>query len=69
MQYADIDKAPEERARGITINATHVEYETGKWLAVTVYGNDEVVSFVFSSNSSLFINSGGIHIFIITAVR
>ena len=28
MQYADIDKAPEERARGITINATHVEYET-----------------------------------------
>lgn len=30
MQYADIDKAPEERARGITINATHVEYETDK---------------------------------------
>jgi elongation factor Tu len=28
MNYADIDKAPEERARGITINATHVEYET-----------------------------------------
>ena len=28
MDYADIDKAPEERARGITINATHVEYET-----------------------------------------
>ena len=26
--YADIDKAPEERARGITINSTHVEYET-----------------------------------------
>lgn len=25
-----IDKAPEERARGITINATHVEYETAK---------------------------------------
>lgn len=24
----DIDKAPEEKARGITINATHVEYET-----------------------------------------
>ena len=26
--YADIDKAPEEKARGITINSTHVEYET-----------------------------------------
>ena len=26
--YAAIDKAPEERARGITINASHVEYET-----------------------------------------
>lgn len=28
MLYEDIDKSPEERARGITINATHVEYET-----------------------------------------
>jgi elongation factor Tu len=27
--YADIDTAPEERARGITINTAHVEYETG----------------------------------------
>jgi len=26
--YASIDNAPEEKARGITINATHVEYET-----------------------------------------
>ncbi|MGI6156992.1 MAG: elongation factor Tu [Saccharofermentanales bacterium] len=26
--YGAIDKAPEERARGITINASHVEYET-----------------------------------------
>ena len=26
--YADIDKAPEERARGITIATAHVEYET-----------------------------------------
>ena len=26
--YANIDKAPEERARGITINTAHVEYET-----------------------------------------
>ena len=28
--YETIDKAPEERARGITINITHVEYETEK---------------------------------------
>ena len=28
--YANIDKAPEERERGITINTAHVEYETGK---------------------------------------
>ena len=28
--YASIDKTPEEKARGITINATHVEYETDK---------------------------------------
>ncbi len=26
--YADIDNAPEEKARGITINSSHVEYET-----------------------------------------
>src|ERR1700739_2891187 len=28
--YADIDAAPEEKARGITINTAHVEYETTK---------------------------------------
>src|ERR1700741_2813090 len=27
--YANIDKAPEERERGITISTAHVEYETG----------------------------------------
>lgn len=26
--YKDIDNAPEEKARGITINTAHVEYET-----------------------------------------
>jgi len=30
MKYDEIDKSPEERTRGITISATHVEYETGK---------------------------------------
>ncbi len=28
MRYDEIDKAPEERARGITINTAHVEYQT-----------------------------------------
>jgi len=30
VAFENIDKAPEERARGITINITHVEYETEK---------------------------------------
>jgi elongation factor Tu len=28
MTYEDIDRAPEEKARKITINTTHIEYET-----------------------------------------
>ena len=28
LEYDQIDKAPEEKARGITIQTTHVEYET-----------------------------------------
>lgn len=37
-KYEDIDNAPEERKRGITINATHIEYSTqnrhyGKFLS------------------------------------
>jgi elongation factor Tu len=30
LAYDQIDKAPEEKARGITINTSHVEYETSK---------------------------------------
>lgn len=30
MKYEDIDNAPEEKARGVTINITHIEYETDK---------------------------------------
>ena len=30
MEFDKIDKAPEEKARGITINTSHVEYETDK---------------------------------------
>ena len=28
MKYEDIDSAPEEKARGVTINTSHVEYES-----------------------------------------
>ncbi|HHW12295.1 MAG TPA: elongation factor Tu, partial [Firmicutes bacterium] len=30
MSFEQIDKAPEEKERGITINTSHVEYETDK---------------------------------------
>src|SRR5690606_12813084 len=30
MNYGDIDNAPEEAARGVTINISHIEYETDK---------------------------------------
>lgn len=30
LKYDEIDNAPEEKARGITINTRHVEYQTGK---------------------------------------
>src|ERR1051326_746126 len=30
MSYDEIDSAPEERARGVTINVAHLEYETDK---------------------------------------
>ena len=35
QDYSMIDKAPEERERGITINTAHVEYEN--WLTVTMH--------------------------------
>ncbi|KAJ2118982.1 translation elongation factor Tu [Coemansia sp. RSA 720] len=40
--YADIDKAPEEKARGITISTAHVEYETGNrhYAHVDCFGPD-----------------------------
>lgn len=30
QKYEDIDNAPEEKARGVTINIAHIEYETEK---------------------------------------
>ena len=39
MRYDEIDKAPEERARGITINTAHVEYESLLTLTQVVVDN------------------------------
>ncbi|KAI0280642.1 P-loop containing nucleoside triphosphate hydrolase protein [Russula aff. rugulosa BPL654] len=36
--YAEIDKAPEEKARGITINSAHVEYETDSHIKNMITG-------------------------------
>ena len=36
IDYANIDKAPEERERGITINTAHVEYETDRDTTLTL---------------------------------
>lgn len=38
MDYSSIDKAPEEKARGITINTAHVEYHTEKRHALGNHG-------------------------------
>ena len=45
FNYADIDKAPEEKERGITINTAHVEYETENrhYAHVDCPGHDDYV--------------------------
>ena len=45
MKYDEIDKAPEEKARGITINTAHVEYETANrhYAHVDCPGHDDYV--------------------------
>ena len=35
VAFDQIDKAPEEKARGITISTAHVEYETNRWSYAT----------------------------------
>ena len=57
--YAQIDSAPEEKARGITINTAHVEYETEKRHYAHV--ESSTVSFVCSNNMMFRINSIFIH--------
>jgi translation elongation factor EF-Tu-like GTPase len=36
LKYEEIDKAPEEKARGVTINLHHSEYETDKRTMLTL---------------------------------
>ena len=45
MRYDEIDKAPEEKARGITINTSHVEYQTdnGHYAHVNCPGHADYV--------------------------
>jgi len=50
--YASIDNAPEEKARGITINSSHVEYQT----KTRHYGHVDCPGMSFSAISLIFDN-------------
>jgi elongation factor Tu len=51
MTYEDIDRSPEEKARKITINTTHIEYET----ETRHYGHiDWYVAVIVHDNMNLF---------------
>jgi len=55
IPYDQIDKAPEERARGITINASHVEYETEKrhYGHIDCPGHSEYVKNMITGSSQM----------------
>jgi len=55
VPYDQIDKAPEERARGITINASHVEYETEKrhYGHIDCPGHSEYVKNMITGSSQM----------------
>ena len=59
--YADIDAAPEERERGITINTAHVEYETVKrhYAHVDCPGHADYVKNMITGAAQM---DGGIHV-------
>lgn len=50
-KYEDIDNAPEEKARGITINASHVEYTTANrhYAHTDCPGHADYIKVIFDS--------------------
>lgn len=53
--YTDIDNAPEEKARGITINTAHVEYQTANrhYGHVDCPGHADYIKVLFSFSLTL----------------
>lgn len=53
-KYEDIDNAPEEKARGITINASHVEYTTANrhYAHTDCPGHADYVKVMCSNNTA-----------------
>lgn len=53
-KYEDIDNAPEEKARGITINASHVEYTTANrhYAHTDCPGHADYVKVIYSSSTT-----------------
>ena len=45
IDYSSIDKAPEEKERGITISTSHVEYETDKRVLLSILFNTLILLF------------------------
>ena len=61
-EYGDIDNAPEERKRGITIAAAHVEYETDKrhYAHIDCPGHaDYIKNMITGKNSLLIVTKSG----------
>lgn len=54
MDYNQIDKAPEEKARGITISTAHVEYKTDKrhYAHVDCPGHADYIKNMITGNPS-----------------
>src|SRR3546814_20019686 len=65
VDYANIDKAPEERERGITISTAHVEYETAErhYAHVDCPGHADRKSVVEGKSVSVRVGLGGGRLF------
>lgn len=58
LRYDEIDKAPDEKARGITINASVIDYETEKrhYGHVDCPGHQDYIKNMITGNNGLFIH-------------